>query len=122
MDSDLPFSNPGARTSGFDFSNATYVQTGAEIVVTTLVFHNLQIGTYVYLDVLTGTAADAILKITAVTAKTFTVVSTTTFTNTSGTMNCYPPTEDPATVTVLDCLTYDPSIPQEFTLDAGTYS
>ena len=30
-------------------------------------------------------------------------------------------TEDPNTVTVLDCLTYDPSISQEFTIDAGTY-
>lgn len=31
-------------------------------------------------------------------------------------------TEDPNTVTVLDCLTYDPYIGQEFTIDAGTYS
>ena len=118
----LPFSTPGARTSAFAFLNATYVQTNADIVVTTSVFHNLQIEDYVYLDVLTGTAVDAVLQIIAVTAKSFTVVSTTTFTNASGTVNCYPPTEDPATVTVLDCLTYDPSIPQEFTLDAGTYS
>ena len=31
-------------------------------------------------------------------------------------------TEDPNTVTVLDCLTYDPYTAQEFTLDAGTYN
>lgn len=31
-------------------------------------------------------------------------------------------TEDPNTVTILDCLTYDPYISQEFTIDAGTYS
>lgn len=117
----LPFSNFGSRTSGFNFSSGTYVQIGPDIVVTTPVFHNLQIGTTVYLEIVTGTAEDAILKITAVTAKTFTVVSTTTFASTSGVVNCYPPTEDPATVTVLDCLTYDPSIPQEFVLDAGTY-
>lgn len=31
-------------------------------------------------------------------------------------------TEDPATVTVLDCLTYSPNTSQEFTIDAGYYS
>ena len=117
----LPFSNPGARTSGFNFLNASYVQTGSEIVVTTSVFHNLKVGAAVYLDILTGGATVAVLTITSVTAQTFTVISTTTSLNTSGLTNCYPPTEDPATVTVLDCLTYDPSIPQEFVLDAGTY-
>lgn len=30
-------------------------------------------------------------------------------------------TEDPSTVTTLDCLTYDPYISQEFTVDAGSY-
>jgi hypothetical protein len=30
-------------------------------------------------------------------------------------------TEDPNTVTILDCLTYNPYISQEFTVDAGTY-
>jgi hypothetical protein len=31
-------------------------------------------------------------------------------------------TEDANTVTVLDCLTYNPVVPQEFTVDAGPYS
>lgn len=30
-------------------------------------------------------------------------------------------TEDPNTVTTLDCQTYDPAVPQEFTIDAGSY-
>lgn len=30
-------------------------------------------------------------------------------------------TEDPSTVTTLDCLTYDPGVSQEFTVDAGLY-
>lgn len=117
-----PYSNIGARTSQFSFTNATYTQAGTEITVTTPTFHNLPIGTEVYLDFTSGNATDVILKIKTVDLKKFTVISTTTFLNTSGTVNCYPPGEDPVSVTVLDCLTYDPSIPQEFVLDAGTYS
>lgn len=118
----IPYSNFGERSSQFNFTSATYVQIGTEITVTTPVFHNLPIGTSVYLDFVTGNAQDTILKIKTVDLKKFTVISTTTFLNTSGTVNCYPPGENPDAVTVLDCLTYSPNTSQEFILDAGSYS
>jgi hypothetical protein len=73
-------------------SVGTYSQSGSTALQVTLANHNVKVGQSIYLDYTSGSAADEVATVTAVTTGTFTVTSAASLT-TSGGVNVYLPTD-----------------------------